>query len=148
MKSEPESYSIDDLASEKKTHWDGVRNYQARNLMRDDMAVGDAVLFYHSSAEPPGVAGLAKICGLAQPDFTAWDANDHHFDPKASPENPIWVMVDIEFVEKFPTYVPLDVLKADDNLSAMIVCQRGSRLSIQPVEPIHYDRVCKLGRKK
>src|SRR5690606_17593040 len=101
MKSEPGSYSIDDLQRDTRTSWEGVRNYQARNFMRDDMRPGDGVLFYHSGANPPGVAGLAKIARAAYPDPTALDPDSHYYDPKATKEDPRWVMVDIEFVEKF-----------------------------------------------
>src|SRR4051812_22474266 len=104
MKTEPGSYSIDDLKRDKKTYWSGVRNYQARNFMRDHMKIGDLVLYYHSNAEPPGVAGIARVCAEAHPDFSAWDPEDKHFDPRSSQEKPLWMMVDIEFVEKFPRF--------------------------------------------
>jgi predicted RNA-binding protein with PUA-like domain len=145
LKSEPESYSIDDLEKDGRTGWDGVRNYQARNIMRDDMKVGHLALFYHSSSEPPGVAGVARICGLARPDETAWEKGNHHFDPKASPENPIWLQVDVEFVAKFANYIPLDELKASRELDGIMVCKRGSRLSVQPVDAPHFEAICKMG---
>lgn len=148
MKSEPESYSIDDLAKDKRTSWDGVRNYQARNFMRDDMKVGDEVLIYHSSADPPGVAGLARVCKMAHPDLTALDPKDHHYDPKSTREEPIWTMVDVEFVEKFGTFVPLESLKSSKALDGLLVIKRGSRLSIQPVDKAHFDIIVKMGRKK
>src|SRR5262245_58873229 len=109
LKTEPESFSIQDLAARPRqtTCWDGGRNYQARNSMRDDMRKGDRVLVYHSSADPPGVAGTATIAREAYPDHTAWDPADHHYDPKASAENPIWVMVDIKLEEIFPALIPL-----------------------------------------
>jgi len=148
IKSEPESYSIDDLKRDKKTHWDGVRNYQARNMMRDQMKVGDWVLFYHSSAEPPGVAGLAQVCKTAYPDFTAWDPKNHHYDPKASPENPIWLMVDLKFVEKFPHFVSLQELRDHPKLKNLLVLKRGQRLSVQPVEKPDFELVRKMGGGK
>ena len=147
MKSEPESYSIDDLKRDKKTSWDGVRNYQARNMMRDAMKVGDWVLFYHSSAEPPGVAGIAQICKAGYPDATAWDPKDHHYDPKASPENPIWMRVDLKFVEKFPEVVSLQDLRADPKLKNLLVLKRGQRLSVQPVEKADFERIHKMGSR-
>lgn len=148
VKSEPDVYSIDDLARDKTTSWEGVRNYQARNYIRDDMRVGDEVLFYHSSTVPPGVAGIAKVCRAAHPDTTALDPADGHYDPKATADNPIWMMVDLAFVAKFSHFIPLEELKADETLATMVVCQRGSRLSIQPVEPEHFKLVKKLGKPK
>ncbi|MEM8717640.1 MAG: EVE domain-containing protein [Cyanobacteria bacterium P01_A01_bin.3] len=146
MKSEPSEYSIDDLQREGTTHWDGVRNYQARNFMRDVMQVGDHVLFYHSNTKPPGVAGLATVCRTGYPDFTAWDTADKHYDPKSDPESPTWFMVDIEFAEKFFHHVSLAELKAQPELSGMKVVQRGVRLSVQPVEADHFELVCAMGR--
>ncbi|HKY62416.1 MAG TPA: EVE domain-containing protein [bacterium] len=147
MKSEPESYSIDDLKRDKKTHWDGVRNYQVRNFMRDQMKVGDMVLFYHSSAEPPGVAGLAQIGKTGYPDPTAWDPKDHHYDPKSDPTNPTWLMVDVKFVEKFPHFVSLAELRANTKLKDLLVLKRGMRLSVQPVEKAHFEIIQKMGKK-
>ena len=113
MKTEPESYSIDDLALEKNktTCWDGVRNYQARNFMRDDMKVGDDVLVYHSSVKPPGIAGIAKVVKESYVDHTAFDKNDQHYDPKSSSDNPRWFMVDIKLEKKFKRFLPLDELR-------------------------------------
>lgn len=148
MKSEPESYSIDDLKRDGKTHWDGVRNYQARNFMRDQMRVGDLVLFYHSNAEPPGVAGIARVCKKAYPDSTALDPKDSHYDPKASPDNPIWMRVDIEFLEKFPKLVPLPVLREHPKLRTLLVLKRAQRLSVQPVEKAHFEIIRKMGGGK
>ncbi len=147
MKSEPESYSIDDLKRVKKTHWDGVRNYQVRNFMRDQMKVGDQVLFYHSSAEPPGVAGLAQVCKAAYPDSTAWNPKDHHFDPKSDPAKPTWLMVDLKFVEKFPQFVSLQALRENPKLKDLLVLKRGQRLSVQPVEKAHFEIIRKMGRE-
>jgi predicted RNA-binding protein with PUA-like domain len=129
MKSEPESYSIDDLKRVGSTAWDGVRNYQARNFMRDQMKVGDPVLFYHSSAEPPGVAGIAKVCREAY----------------ADKKDPTWVLVDIEFAEKFPRLVSLEDLRKEPRLKTMLVLKRGQRLSIQPIEKEHFEIVKKMG---
>jgi predicted RNA-binding protein with PUA-like domain len=146
MKSEPESYSIDDLKRDKKTHWDGVRNYQVRNFMRDQMKVGDMVLFYHSSAEPPGVAGLAQISRTGYPDPTAWDPKDHHYDPKSDPKKPSWLMVDVKFVEKFPQFVSLSDLRANPKLKDLLVLKRGMRLSVQPVAKSHFEIIQKMGK--
>lgn len=146
MKSEPGSYSIDDLQRDARTSWEGVRNYQARNFMRDDMKVGDPVLFYHSGANPPGVAGLARVARTAYPDPTALDPHSHYHDPKATEEDPRWVMVDIEFVERFPEVVPLSVLHDTPGLEKMLVNNK-SRLSVQPVTPREFEIVRKLGRR-
>lgn len=145
MKSEPDVYSIEDLKKDRKTYWDGVRNYQARNFMRDQMKKGDGVLFYHSNAAPPGVAGVAKIAKEGYPDHTAFDPKDPHYDPKSSPGDPRWFMVDVEFVEKFDQLVPLKTLKEHPGLQDMVVNKR-SRLSVQPVQPDEFEIVCKLGR--
>lgn len=135
IKSEPEEFSFDDLwrARGRTTCWDGVRNYQARNLMRDEMRVGDGVLYYHSNAKPPGIAGLAEVAREAYPDPTQFDPADKHYDPKASPDDPPWLMVDVRAVKKLPRFVPLDELKQNRALAKMMVVQRGSRLSVQPV---------------
>jgi predicted RNA-binding protein with PUA-like domain len=149
MKTEPGSYSIDDLKRDGRTGWTGVRNYKARNYMRDEMKKGDEVLFYHSSADPPGVAGIARVCSAqASPDPTALDSADSHYDPKATPEDAIWVMVDVEFVERFPAVVALQTLKADSQLAGMWVLKRGMRLSIQPVERDHFERIRAIGRMR
>jgi predicted RNA-binding protein with PUA-like domain len=150
MKSEPSCYSIHDLAAEsdQTTHWDGVRNYQARNLMRDEMKIGDGVLFYHSNAKPPAVAGTAKVCCEAYPDFSAWDKNDKHYDAKSSPENPTWQMVDIELDSVFDEAVGLPELREVKSLAKMMLLQRGSRLSVQPVAKAEFDTIVKLAKKK
>ena len=145
MKSEPGSYSIDNLERDGTTHWEGVRNYQARNLMRG-MAEGDLVLFYHSNADPPGVAGVARVEKPAYPDHYAWDPDSRYFDPKSSPDQPRWWMVDIAFVERLPRLVPLAELKADPALQEMLVTGR-SRLSVQPVKPDEFRRVVELARE-
>lgn len=146
MKSEPDAYSIDDLERDGTEHWDGIRNYQARNNMRA-MNVGDLVLFYHSNAKPPGVVGVAKVCKTIYPDHTAWDESSKYFDPKSPADNPRWEMVDVEFVEKTPRMVSLEDLKADPALEGMVVTQR-SRLSVQPVGKEHFKHVLKLAGAK
>jgi predicted RNA-binding protein with PUA-like domain len=133
FKSEPDCFSIDDLKREGTSHWDGVRNYQARNILRDEIKRGDGVLFYHSGVQPPGVVGLAEVAKSGYPDHTAWDPESEHFDPKASEDNPIWYMVDVRFVRKLPEMLPLPQLKKEPGLEQMMVTQRGSRLSVQPV---------------
>jgi len=147
MKVEPAAYSIEQLERDGTTSWEGVRNFQARNFIRDGMKKGDRVLFYASNADPSGVTGIAEISREAYPDKFATQKGHHYFDPKSTKENPIWYMVDIAFVEKFPHIVPLDVLKATKGLEKMVVTQKGSRLSIQPVTKSEFDIVSKLGRK-
>lgn len=146
MKSEPDVYSIDDLARDTRSPWEGVRNYQARNFMRDNMRVGDYVLFYHSNAKPPGVAGLGRVCRESYPDFTATDSDSKYFDPKTDPENPRWMMVDVAFVAKFDDLVSLSQLKSDPELAEMLVVQKGQRLSVQPVQEADFLRVLTLAR--
>jgi predicted RNA-binding protein with PUA-like domain len=148
MKCEPAAYSIDDLARDGKTSWEGVRNYQARNFMRDQMRVGDGVLFYASNAEPPGVTGLAKIVREAYPDPFALKKGHKYYDEASTRESPIWYMVDIGFVEKFPAIVALDTLKETKGLENMVVTKKGSRLSVQPVSKAEFDIVSRLGRRK
>lgn len=147
VKSEPDCFSFDDLlaAPRKTTCWDGVRNFQARNFMRDGMRKGDLVLYYHSNAEPAGVAGIAEVVREAYPDHTALDPKEDHFDPKASPENPIWMMVDVKAVEKLPRYVPLELLRHTKGLERMAILQRGSRLSVTPVTADEFAIVTRLG---
>lgn len=146
MKTEPEVYSIDDLKRDGSTCWDGVRNYQARNFIRDDMQVGDEVLIYHSNAQPPGIAGLATISRAAYPDASAFDPGDDHFDPKSRKETPTWMMVDVKFARRFPRVIGLDELKADPGLAKMLVVQRGQRLSVQPVEAEHFQTILKMAK--
>jgi len=143
MKSEPETFSIDDLKERPggREPWDGVRNYQARNFMRDEMKIGDPVLFYHSNCNPPGIVGLAEIASEPYPDPTAFDRNSKYFDEKSDPGNPRWFLVDVKFVRKFGGIVSLADLKADDALSEMKVLQRGNRLSITPVEKREFERI-------
>lgn len=147
MKSEPEVFSIQALQRDGKTHWEGVRNYQARNHLRA-MKAGDLVLFYHSNAAPPGVAGVARVCREAYPDPSQFDPKSDYHDPNSKREEPRWSLVDVEFVEELAQLVPLDVLKAEDSLDGMLVVKRGMRLSVQPVEREHFARVLKLGKAK
>ena len=144
IKSEPDVFSIDHLKKAKREPWSGVRNYQARNYMRDDMKPGDLALFYHSSTTPPGVAGIAKVAGAPYPDPTQFDPKSEYHDPKSSKDNPRWMLVDFDFVAKFDAEVPLQTLKEDPALEGLVVLQRGTRLSITPVEAAHFKRVCKL----
>ena len=148
MKCEPAAYTIDDLAREGRTSWEGVRNYQARNLMRDEMQEGDGVLFYASNADPSGVTGLAEIVRAAYPDHFAWTKGHKYFDEASTKDKPLWYMVDIAFVETFPAIVPLDTLKHTKGLENMMVTQKGSRLSVQPVTKAEYAIVVRLGRRK
>lgn len=145
MKSEPETYSIDDLERDGRTSWENIRNYQARNFMRDEMKVGDLVLFYHSQAEPPGVAGLARVVREGYPDPTARDPSSDYYDPKASDDDPRWYMVDIEFIEKFPRFVPLSEIKEKKGLEDMLLNKR-SRLSVQPVTEKEFELVRGMGK--
>ncbi len=144
VKSEPEAYSIDDLQRDGETYWDGVRNYQARNTMRDDMKLGDGVLYYHSNAKPMAVVGLAKVSREAYPDHTQFDPKNKYFDPKASEDNPRWMMVNLEFVAKFDTPLTLHQLKEDKSLEGMPLLQKGQRLSVQPVDAKSWKRILKL----
>ncbi len=139
MKSEPSEFSIDDLASEpkKSTSWIGVRNYQARNFMRDQMQLGDLVLFYHSTCEVPGIAGIAEVSKLAYPDETQFDRKSDYFDPKATRDNPRWVHVDVKLVKK-TRLVPLSELRGYPKLAKMQLLQRGNRLSITPIDPAEW----------
>ena len=144
MKSEPHAYPWSQLVEDGSTHWDGVRNYQARNLMRDEMSVGDMVLFYHSNCKPPHLAGVARVSRAAYPDFTPQDPSSNYFDPKASPDNPRWMMVDIEAVCEMEQ-VGLPDLRANGELEGMPLLQRGQRLSVQPVSEMHFEVVCLMG---
>lgn len=149
MKAEPEAFSIDDLiACENSTdHWDGIRNYQARNFMRDSMKIGDKVLFYHSNCAEVGVVGLAEIASEPYPDFTAFDPSSKYYDPKSDPDNPRWVMVDLRFVEKkFDRTVTLKEIKQVDELAGMKLVQRGMRLSIQPVQEHEYNLIVAMAK--
>ncbi len=142
MKTEPSVYGIDDLAAQpdQTDHWDGIRNYQARNYMRQ-MKKGDRVIIYHSNVKEPGIVGIAEVVREAYPDFTAWDPESKYYDPKSTPENPRWDMVDVRLVERFPRTITLEELKADPELADMKVVQKGNRLSITPVTEAQWRRI-------
>lgn len=150
MKSEPESFSIDDLARapRKTTCWDGVRNYQARNMLRDEMKRGDLAFFYQSNCEVPGVVGIVEVVREGYPDHTAFDPDDHHFDPKSDPDNPRWYMVDVKLVKKLPRVVSLRELKthADNKLQGFRLLARGNRLSVMPVTAAHWKFINALSQ--
>jgi len=148
MKTEPACFSIDDLAAapEQTSSWDGVRNFQARNFMRDEMSVGDLILFYHSVTNP-GVVGIARVVRESYPDHTSWDPQDRHFDPRSTPQKPVWFMVDVQFEEKFPHPVPLGSLRGVRGLEGMELLKKGSRLSVMPVTKEEFDIVASLGRQ-
>lgn len=144
MKTEPENFSIDDLQRDGFTDWEGVRNYQVRNMMRDEMKSGDLAFIYHSNVKVPGIAGLCRICETAKPDPTQWDPESKYYDKKASREAPRWELVEVEFVEKFPHYVTLKELKAEPELKNMVLLRKGNRLSITPVSPEEYKAITSL----
>jgi predicted RNA-binding protein with PUA-like domain len=146
MKSEPDTFSIDDLQKrpEQTEHWDGVRNYQARNLMRDEMKIGDQVFFYHSNCELPGIVGIAEVVNESYPDFTAFDPENKHFDPKSNPEKPTWFMVDVKFVRKLKRTISLQELKLKPELSDLALVRRGNRLSINPVSQDQWTFILNL----
>ncbi|GMQ96306.1 MAG: EVE domain-containing protein [Gammaproteobacteria bacterium] len=146
MKSEPGEFSIDDLMAQRPRiePWDGVRNYQARNMLRDEMKPGDKAFFYHSACEEPGIVGIMKIAGKAYPDPTAFDPEDKHFDPKSDQENPRWFLVDVEFVRKLKRTISLRELKEHDALADMLLLRRGNRLSIMPVSESDWNTILAL----
>ena len=148
MKSEPDVFSIEHLQKDKTTWWSGVRNYLARNYMMNQMKLGDQILFYHSNAEPPGVAGLAEVTSLAQPDPTQFEKKSEYFDPKATKEKPRWFCVQVGKAQPFKKFVSLQDLRDQTALQAMLVLQKGSRLSIQPVSAEHFEFVKQLGGLK
>jgi len=146
MKSEPSAFSIDDLARAGRTGWEGVRNYQARNLLRDEVKAGDEVLFYHSSADPAGVAGIAKVVRGAYPDPTQFDRKSEYHDPGSPTDAPRWLAVEVGFVRKFARVVTLAELKANPALAEMLVTKKGSRLSVQPVTPAEFAAVLAMAK--
>lgn len=148
LKCEPEAYSIADLERDGTTTWEGVRNFQARNHLRDDLKAGDGVLFYASNADPSGVSGLAEVAREGYPDPFAFRKGHKYYDPKSDPDNPTWYLVDVRFVERFPEVIPLAVLKETPGLESMEVNRKGSRLSVQPVTKEEYEIVRRLGRGK
>ena len=146
IKSEESCYSIDDLKRDKKTAWEGVRNFQARNFMLNDMEIGDMALFYHSNGNPSGIVGVARVCSKSHSDLSALDKKDEHFDPKSTKEKPTWFCVDFCFEKKFKKIISLEQIKKDKVLSSMIVAKKGNRLSITPVFKKHFDFVLKLSK--
>lgn len=148
MKTEPDVFSIDHLKSKKTSSWDGVRNYQARNFMRDEMKKNDLVLIYHSSCATPGVAGVATISKESHPDLTALDKKSDYYDPKATKENPRWFMVEVKFKEKFDRVIPLKELKEQPALKDMTILKKGNRLSITPVSPADFNYILDLANSE
>ena len=144
MKSEPDVYSIDDLQRDGREMWDSIRNYQARNMMRDDMRIGDEVFFYHSSCKEPGVVGIARVASEPYPDPVQFDKKSRYFDAKSDEDDPRWILVDIEFVRKLKRNITLTDIKAEKSLEDMILVRRGNRLSIMPVEKKHWDKILSL----
>lgn len=147
VKSEPEEFSISELRKKKTTGWEGVRNYLARNYMRDLMKKGDLVLFYHSNAEPSGVAGIARVSQESHPDPSQFERHSDYYDPKSKKDSPTWMMVELEFVEEFPALLPLEVLKNQKELSELPLVKKGTRLSVMPVKPAEYEHILRLARK-
>lgn len=152
LKSEPGEFSIDDLCAspERTTCWDGVRNYQARNFMRDEMKKGDLAFFYHSNCAEPGIAGIVSVAQEAYPDHTAFDPNDKHFDPKSDPKNPRWYMVDVRFEERFADVISLSQLRrhAEGALDGFLILRKGNRLSVTPVSKEHWNFILQLRKEK
>lgn len=147
MKSEPEAYSLQDLKNDRTTIWDGVRNYQARNFLRE-MQVGDLAFFYHSNTVPPGIAGLTQIVESGMDDPAQFDPNSKYFDPKSTPTSPRWQTVQVEFVEAFPHYVPLDTLRQQFSPEELWVVRSGNRLSVMPVPDVVAEKILAIGRGK
>ncbi|MEO9214319.1 MAG: EVE domain-containing protein [Rhodanobacter sp.] len=144
MKSEPDAFSIDDLKRKRTEAWDGVRNYQARNFMRDSMRPDDKVFFYHSNCAEPGIAGIAEVASDAYPDPSQFDSKSKYFDPKSSREEPRWMLVDVKFVKKLKRTISLEELKADNTLAEMPLLRKGNRLSVMPVEAVHWKYILTL----
>lgn len=146
MKTEPDCFGLEHLKKRPRqiAHWDGVRNFQARNFMRNDMRVGDLAFFYHSSCAQPGIVGIVEIVRAGYPDFTAWDPQGEHFDPKSKPEKPLWYMVDVKLERELKRLISLQELKLCRELKDMRLLARGNRLSVMPVEPAHWRFILKL----
>ena len=144
MKSEPDAFSIDDLKRKKQEAWDGVRNYQARNYMRDGMRVGDKVFFYHSNCAEPGIVGIATVATDAYPDPSQFDPKSKYFDPGSSRDNPRWMLVDVKFAKKLKRTITLKELQTDPALDGMVLVRKGSRLSVQPVDAGHWEHILGL----
>ena len=144
MKTEPNTFSIDDLKNmpQQTEHWDGVRNYQARNMMRDEMKTGDRVFIYHSNCDVPGIVGVAEVVREGYPDHTSWDPDSNYYDPRSTPEQPRWFMVDVRFVEQFADTISLAELKEDPALADMPLVRKGNRLSIMPVSAANWQHIC------
>uniref|UniRef100_A0A7S0TDJ2 Thymocyte nuclear protein 1 n=1 Tax=Elphidium margaritaceum TaxID=933848 RepID=A0A7S0TDJ2_9EUKA len=150
MKSEPDAFSIDDLKAKgsNSEHWDGIRNYQVRNMIRDEIQCGDEALFYHSNCKPPGVVGSMVVCRECYADHTAFDKTEKYYDPKSDPNNPRWFMFDVRFQNKFNRFISLNELKQAKELQTMRILQRGNRLSITPITKNEYEIICKMGQMK
>jgi len=146
LKCEPDAYSIHDLSRDGRTGWDGVRNYQVRNFMRDDMRPGDLGVFYHSNADPPGAAGIVEIFRTGLPDPSQFDRRSEYHDPKSDPASPTWIMCEVAFIEAFPEVVALDALRARSELAEMAILRRGNRLSITPLTDAEFRVIRALGR--
>ncbi|MGB5492113.1 MAG: EVE domain-containing protein [Woeseiaceae bacterium] len=144
MKSEPDAYSIDDLQRDGRDMWDGIRNYQARNMMRDDMEVGDEIFFYHSNCKEPGIVGIARVVSEPYPDPTQFDKKSKYFDTKSKKEDPRWILVDVEFVRKLERNITLAEIKEQRSLDDMILTRKGNRLSIMPVSGKHWNKILSL----
>ena len=150
MKSEPDIFSFEDLKNRpgQTEPWDGVRNYQARNFMRDEMKIGDLILFYHSNTKPPGVAGIAEVAGVPRPDPTAFDKKSNYYDAKSDPDNPRWVLVDVKYQQDTKRLVPLDEIKTIPECADMRLIQRGNRLSITPVTKTEFQAIKKAAMRE
>ena len=146
MKSEPETYSIDHLASEDRqiAHWDGIRNYQARNFIRDDMKVGDLAFFYHSNCKIPAIVGIVEIVTAAYPDHTAFNSREKYYDEKSKPDDPRWFMVDVHLKKKFERHVTLAEIRSEPKLKEMRLVQKGNRLSIIPITKMEWSQILKM----
>lgn len=144
MKSEPDVYNIDDLKRDRREMWDSIRNYQARNMMRDDMRIGDKVFFYYSNCKEPGIAGIMKVASKPYADPTQFDPENKYYDPKSDPENPRWILVDVQYIRKLKRVITLAEIKAIRALDDMILTRKGNRLSIMPVSDKHWDVILGL----
>ncbi len=144
FKSEPDVYSIEDLKRDKITYWDGVRNYEARNYLRDKIKKGDIVLFYHSNCDEPGVYGICEVVKEGYPDFTQFDPDNKYYDPKSNPAKPTWFMVDVKFLKKFDKPVLLDNMRSNQKLKGMRLLQKGNRLSVLPITKMEFEEILKM----
>ncbi len=144
MKSEPDAYSIDDLERDGREPWDGIRNYQARNMMRDEMKIGDEVYFYHSNCKEPGIVGIMKVASAPYPDPTQFDRDSKYYDPKSSEDDPRWILVDVEFVRKLDRTITLSEIKKASGLDGLILTRKGNRLSVMPIDRKHWKRLLSL----